>query len=265
MSQPIDGSTASLAGSSGALLRGPGRVSDTLTERLDAMIRAGELKNGTRLPSERDLMQRFGLSRSVIREAIANLASRGLLATRPGYRPVIRKPDYETALGTIGHVVEHLLGEPGGMWNLFESRIFIEGALARFAAAHARRDDIEALREALERNGMAIGDPEAFYATDIDFHAVLYRIPRNPIYPALHKAYVAWLISHWQEMERAPDIDRLNHRGHAGIFEAVVARDPDGAEAALRRHLEVAWEFVRDTFPAGTAEARPIPSRADAG
>lgn len=251
MSAFVDESATSLPEDAGTSLRGAGRTSDALTGRLEAMIVAGELESGTRLPSERELMQRFGVSRTVVREAIASLASRGLLATRPGYRPVVRKPDYETALGTIGHVVEHLLNEPGGIWTLFDSRIFVEGALVRLAATQARREDIEALREALQRNAAAIGDPEAFYATDIDFHAVLYRIPRNPIYPALHKAYVTWLISHWRQMKRGPDIDRLNYRGHEAIFEAIVARDPDGAEAALRRHLEVAWELVRGTFATG--------------
>ena len=51
-------------------------------------------------------------------------------------------------------------------------------------------------------------------------------------------------------MKRGPDIDRMNHAGHEAIFEAIAARDPDGAEEALRRHLMAAWEFVRSTFPA---------------
>ena len=135
-----------------------------------------------------------------------------------------------------------------GMRALFESRIFLEAALARHAAAHAKRDDLAELRETLARNRAAIGDPRAFYATDVAFHGVLYRIPRNPIYPAVHKAYVEWLMRHWGRMERAADIDRLNHAGHVAIFEAIAARDPDEAEAALRRHLQIAWEQVRGTF-----------------
>jgi hypothetical protein len=57
-------------------------------------------------------------------------------------------------------------------------------------------------------------------------------------------------MDHWREMERSPDIDRLNHAGHVAIVEAIVARDPDEAEDALRRHLQVAWELVRGTFAA---------------
>jgi DNA-binding GntR family transcriptional regulator len=56
-------------------------------------------------------------------------------------------------------------------------------------------------------------------------------------------------------MERSPDIDRVNHAGHAAIFEAILARDPDEAEAALRRHLQVAWEFVRSSLRRSPEEA----------
>lgn len=69
-----------------------------------------------------------------------------------------------------------------------------------------------------------MGDGEAFYDTDVAFHAVLYRIPRNPIYPVLHKAYVERLVRHWCEMPRAADIDRLNFAGHAAVFDAIVGR-----------------------------------------
>lgn len=233
------------------------RPSDVLSERLVGLIAAGELEAGQRLPPERELMQRFGLGRSAVREAIAKLASRGLLITRPGFRPIVRKPGYETALEALGRSVGHLLADEDGFWNLFESRIFIEGALARHAAAHARREDIAELREALERNRAAIGDSEAFYATDVAFHGVLYRIPRNPIYPVVHQAYVDWLMSHWRRMERSADVDWVNHAGHAAIFDAILARDPDEAEAALRRHLQVAWEFLRTTLtrsPEGTSD-----------
>ncbi len=228
-----------------ATAAGGRRASDPLSERLAGLIAAGELVAGGRLPSERDLMRRFGVGRSAVRGAIAELAGRGLLATRPGFRPIVRKPGYETALDALGRSVAHLLEDEDGVWNLFESRILVEAALARHAAAHARREDIEELRGALERNRAAVGDADAFYATDVAFHGVLYKIPRNPIYPVVHQAYVNWLMSHWRRMERSADVDRVNHAGHAAVFEAILARDPDEAEAAMRRHLQVAWEFVR--------------------
>ena len=236
-----------------------GRASDQLSDRLAAMIFAGELPGGARLPPERELMQRFAISRSVVREAITSLAQRGLLLARPGYRPIVRRPSYEIAIESIGRVVGHLLRDDAGAAALFDSRVFFEAALVQHAARHAAEADIAELAAALERNRAAIGNPAEFYLTDVDFHGVFYRIPRNPIFPAVHKAYVDWLMSHWAKMDRATALDRRNYAGHVAIFKAIKAHDPAAAEAALRRHLQVAWDQVRCTFafgPSGQDESR---------
>jgi DNA-binding FadR family transcriptional regulator len=221
------------------------RLADTVSAELARMIAAGTLPSGARLPTERELMRRFGVSRSAVREAIQGLAARGLLLTRPGHRPLVQGRNYEAAVDTLGRLVAHLVADETGVRNLFETRVFLEAALARHAALHARRDDIEALDAALQANHAAIGDPERFYATDAAFHALLYRMPRNPIFPEVHRAYVEWLQDHWRLLPRGAEFDRVNHAAHAEILAAIVERDPDAAEAALRRHLATAWEFLR--------------------
>jgi DNA-binding FadR family transcriptional regulator len=222
-----------------------GRLADAVSDELMRMIQSGGLKEGAHLPAERDLMHRFGVSRAAVREAIAALANRGLILTRYGHRPVVRKPDYGVAIDKLGALVGHLASDSPGRWNLFESRIFFEVALVRWAARHARRDHIEQLRAALEANRASIGDWSRFYETDIAFHAVLYRLPGNPIYPAVHKAYVEWLIEHWRSLNSSAELDRMNFAGHQAIFDAIAARDPDSAEEALQRHLGAAWELIR--------------------
>jgi DNA-binding FadR family transcriptional regulator len=242
--------------------RPAGRRADAVTEGLVGLIRSGGLAEGAHLPPERDLMQRFGVSRAAVREAIAALASRGLVQTRLGHRPVVRKADYATAIGRLGELVGHLVADRGGVRDLFEARIFLEASLARHAARHARREDIAELRLALAANRAAIGDPARFDETDVAFHAVLYRIPGNPIFPAVHKAYVDWLVSHWRTMRRGPEIDGMQHAGHQAILDCIEGRDPDGAEDALRRHLSAAWEVVRATFLLAEAGV-PEPLAAD--
>ncbi len=69
----------------------------------------------------------------------------------------------------------------------------------------------------------------------------------------------------WAEMQGSEDVDRLNYAGHAAIYEAILARDPDLAEEAMRGHLEAAWSLVRTTFRAyGTHSppSAPAPSQA---
>jgi GntR family transcriptional regulator, sialic acid-inducible nan operon repressor len=229
------------------------RLGDVVCDELARMIMAGEIVEGERLPTERDLMRRFGVSRTAVREAIDSLSHRGLANKKFGHRPVARKPNYEAAIDRLGNFISHLVADRQGMPELFESRVFVEAGLVRWAAQHARQRDLDNLKQALEANRAAIGNWSDFYATDIAFHAVLYRIPGNAIYPAVHKAYVEWLVQLWRSMRTSAELDRMNYAGHLSIFEAISARDPDRAEDALRRHLAAAWELIRSAVLADSA------------
>lgn len=228
-----------------------GRAADNVVAMLEAKIVSGELEDQTPLPAERELMEQFGASRTVIREAISKLSSRGLIETKPRFRPIVRKPDYATVLHACGNVVQHLLTDKTGIKNLYDSRVFIERALVREAALSARKDDIVSLREALEENRKAIPDSNEFYRTDVAFHGVLYRIPRNPIFPAMHEGYTSWLAPQWDRMLRSPERNEVNYLAHKSILDAILERDPVAAEEALNNHLKAAWEFVRVTFDWG--------------
>ncbi len=228
--------------------RPAGRAADVIVAQLERQIASGELEDKFPLPAERDLMERFGASRTVVREAITALSNRGLIESRPRYRPVVRKPGPESALGAIEGIVRLLLEQSGGVKNLYESRVFLERALVREAANAAGKQDIVDLREALAANKAAIDDSGAFYATDTAFHGVLYKVPKNPIFPAIHQGYTSWLAPHWDRMLRSPERNKVNYLAHEAIFNAIIERDPDAAEEALANHLKAAWEYVRVTF-----------------
>ena len=190
-------------------------------------------------------MRQYLASRTVVREAITTLTSRGLIENRPRFRPVVRKPDFQNTLDAIDGSVKHLISQPAGVKNLYESRIFIERMLVRDAATSARKSDVESLTIALSKNKNAIKKPAEFYATDMAFHHVLYRIPNNPIFPVLHHSYTAWLEPIWIKMPRSTERNLVDFHSHEAIYNAILARDPDNAEAALSRHLNAAWEYVR--------------------
>ena len=196
------------------------------------------MRDGDPLPPEREIVETYGVSRTVVREAVMALANKGLVEARPRFRPVVRKPSYETALQTVDSVVSRLLLQKDGVKNLFNTRIMVEASLAREAAASAGKEDIAALKGALEANEWAIEDSELFYQTDIGFHSVLYQIPQNPVLPAIHMAYSNWLAPQWSRMPRLLDRNRANFEAHKAIYEAILSRDPDAAETALRNHLE---------------------------
>lgn len=225
-----------------------GRAADDVVRCLVAKIHAGEYPDGSQLPPERSLMEEYGISRTVVREAVQTLSRQGLLEARPRYRPVVRKPGYDAAISALENVVTHLLSDQNGVRNLFDTRIMIEVSLVRRAARHAVKEDIAALKAALEANEAAIPDSDLFYQTDRAFHRVLYDIARNPVLPAIHSAYVTWLSPQWSQMPRLPERNRENFEAHRRIFDAILLRDPDLAEQELRDHLDSAWLQVCRTF-----------------
>lgn len=224
------------------------RASDEVVRLLSAKIQSGEYSDGSPLPAERSLMEELGISRTVVREAVQSLSKQGLVVARPRHRPIVRKPGYEAAISALESVATHLLDNMTGVRNLFDTRIMIEAALVRQAAKEANREDIAALKSALEANRAAIADSDEFYRTDNAFHGVLYDISRNPVLPSIHKAYSTWLEPQWSQMPRLPERNEANYDAHRRIFDAILLRDPDAAEDALREHLNNAWKQVCRTF-----------------
>jgi len=225
------------------------RAADTIVRYLEQKIRNGELEDKKPLPTERELMSQFSASRTVVREAITNLTSRRLIENRPRFRPTVKKPDVNSIVDITSGIADHFVQQPSGVKSMYETRIFVERLLVRDAAAHAKKDDINALSRALKKNKECIDDAESFYQSDMALHSVLYQIPRNPIYPALNMAYQNWFSPHWHKIKRPPDRNYVSYRSHEGIVRAIIDRDPDAAEKALTIHLNSAWEYLRVVVP----------------
>lgn len=220
----------------------------TVVAAIEARIFSGALENGQSLPSERSIVESMNVSRPVAREAVKILEGKGLVEALPRHRPVVRTPDAGTVLGMVGGMVGHLTRQSGGIRQIFDLRIFVEAGLVRLAAEKATKDDIVRLKAALALNERSIGDSLAFYETDTAFHGVLYGIPGNPVFPAIHTAFSRWLDAKWREMPRLPERNRANYDAHRKILDAILDRDADRAEEALRAHLEDAWAQVRRSF-----------------
>ncbi len=224
------------------------RAADTLFRTFAEMISNGTLKEGDPLPPEREIVGTYGVSRTVAREAVQALANRGFVEARPRFRPIVRRPSYDAAMEAVGSVMMRLLDEPDGVRALFETRVLVETSLARQAASHATEDEVATMKEALDANEAAIHDSTAFYETDQAFHATLFAISRNPVMVSVHKAYSTWLAPQWSKMPRLPDRNQRNYKAHKAILNAISKRDADAAEAAMRAHLDAAWDQVKATF-----------------
>jgi DNA-binding FadR family transcriptional regulator len=97
------------------------------------------------------------------------------------------------------------------------------------------------LKAALQANKQAIGDRTRFMQTDIEFHRILFVVSNNPVFEAIHKALVRWLMERWRMIQRDESTETLAHQGHLQVYKAIAHRDPDAAERALHKHLAASW------------------------
>jgi DNA-binding FadR family transcriptional regulator len=213
------------------------RLSEDVAQHLERMIQDGTFGEAQRLPSERDLMRHFGVGRPSVREALLHLRKMGLVEVGSGERARVTRPTPQFVIDALSGPARRMIAAPGGVRNFQDARIFFEVGLARHAALHATAEDIAGLEAALEANRASIGDLERFERTDVDFHYVLALVPRNPIFTAIHAALAEWLLEQ-RHTTLAPGEDATAYQAHRAIFEAIVSRDPDRSERAMRDHLE---------------------------
>lgn len=215
-------------------------------ERLQQRIRSGELAPGDQLPSERDLMEFYGVGRPAVREALQELARSGIVEISHGERARVVVPTAQLLIGQIAGGARHLLhSQPDMLAHLKEARVFLETGLARTAAERATAEDIARLRQRLDEHRAARVDLTEFLPRDMAFHREIAQIGGNPIYPAIVEALFHWASEYDQSIVRAPGAEDLTLAEHERIVEAIAARDPDAAAQAMRDHLTRANALYR--------------------
>lgn len=219
------------------------KLYELVTQKLEEMIRSGELKPGDKLPSERDIMAAFNIGRPAVREALLSLQSRGLIVTENGRRATVSQPSVDNVLTTLDAVVGVIIANADSFKNLYDARVFLEAAMARNAAKEIDDALLAQLKAALEANKRAIGNRELFMQTDVKFHRVLFLVGNNPVFKAVHEALVKWLMERWRTIARDASTETLAYEGHLHIYKAICRRDPDAAEAAMHKHLASSWKI----------------------
>ncbi len=217
------------------------KLHELVSQKLEEMIRAGDLKPGDRLPSERDIMTAYGIGRPAVREAFLSLQSKGFITTESGRRARVTVPSVDNVFTTLDSVVGMVITKQERLKDLFDARRFIEAAMARHAARVIDKAHQNELRSALEENRKAIGDRTRFMESDIEFHRILFRVSDNVVFDAVHTAVVNWLMERWDKIERNDTTEKLAYQGHLQIWNAVSRGDPDAAEKAMNKHLTSSW------------------------
>jgi GntR family transcriptional regulator, sialic acid-inducible nan operon repressor len=215
------------------------KLSDEVFSRLKALIENGELKAGDDMPSERELMERFGVGRPAIREAMQALAGKGLVEISHGERAKVLQVTAESIFRQVDLPAKLMLsGSSDSLEYLKSARIFFERGMVREAAAKAAPADIADLHALVERQSQNIGDSELFIDADMAFHQKIAEISGNPIFAAVSGAMLGWLKSYHTEMLIWTGRENFTLAEHDEIIRAIEKGDADLAEKAMIKHLE---------------------------
>jgi DNA-binding FadR family transcriptional regulator len=210
---------------------------EEIAEHIELLMLSGKAPAGTKLPSERDLMEQFGVGRSTVREALFSLKKRGLLVVEGGGRARISSPDPRLVLGELGPVVRHMLTQADGVRHFQHARALLEVALAREAALRGSSGGIAGISVALEANRNAISDPALFTETDLDFHLAIARACDNPLFTGLHTAMLDWLADQRRVSRSAGAQSELVYVEHKRVHDAIVRRDAAESMSTMEDHL----------------------------
>jgi DNA-binding FadR family transcriptional regulator len=215
------------------------KLSDEVFARLKLLIENGELKAGDPMPSERELMERFGVGRPAIREAMQALAGKGLVEISHGERARVLQVTAESIFRQVDLPAKLMLsGSSDSLEYLKTARIFFERGMVREAAEKASAEDIGELRALLGKQSDSLGNSEAFIGADMEFHQYIARISGNPIFAAVSEAMLGWLKSYHTEMLIWTGRENYTLAEHEEIIRAIEKRDPELAEKAMIKHLE---------------------------
>lgn len=207
-----------------------------LAEKIVELVREGEFLPGTRLPSERALAERFVVSRTAVREAIIALEVQGLVEVRMG------SGIYIAAGANDGRPGLSLPSGPGPIEAL-RARSLIESEVAAQAAREGRDADLDRILEALDRMREQMGDKSAYDQADRLFHLRIAEATGNNV--LMHVVQSMWDNARndprWDKIElhfHTPALRSASLEDHQRIFAALLAREPEQARQAMRRHLE---------------------------
>jgi len=227
------------------------RLYEQIVQQIEESIVRGDLKPGNQLPAERELAQRFGVSRTAVREAVKALREKGLVEAYSGRGTFVTDGTTKAVRQSLDLMVK--IGQPDGSTHLAEVRAILEPEIAALAATRIQEPELATMREAVAVMDRAGGDPDAYIEADLDFHLALAEGAANPLILSLLDSIVGLLREQRLNIFRVPGGPERGQIHHKRILEAVERHDAEKARLAMREHLEQ----VRDDGQTSSGKLAP--------
>lgn len=211
-------------------------LSVSVTERLERLIHERHLQPGDRMPSERELSLQFGVSRTVIREAVRSLVARGLLEVHPGSGTLIKAPTAQTVVQSVVSFMQ--VSQPDFDYGkIHEVRRVLELEIAGLAAQRRTEADLGNIQGYIRRMEEALADRPAFAAADVAFHVALAQATHNELYTILLDSIAGVMFRVRELGGRVRSAPAHAIAFHKKIYRQVKAGNAGKAREAMLEHL----------------------------
>lgn len=220
------------------------KVYEEVARQLERMI-LKKLHPGDKLPSERELAESLGVSRSSIRDAIRSLELVGLVEPRQGSGTVVREISAESVMNPLTSVLRHKVEL---VTELLDFRKMLEPPLAARAATHASEDELAEMEEVLRRQDAKFRNGEMAVEEDSEFHYGIAMASGNSVVLKLLDVLMDMLRDTRERSLQVEGRPQKSLAGHRKILAAIKRRDAEAAKSAMRRHLEDVEEIVLNEF-----------------
>lgn len=232
------------------------RLYEQILQQVEQAIVKQQLKPGDQLPPERDMAQRFGVSRTAVREAVKALREKGLVEAYTGRGTFVTNGRSQV----IRHSLDLMLkiNQQEGLLHLAELRSILEPEIAALAASRIDEQLLVTMQEACAVMDRNLHDREAYIEADLDFHLALAEAAGNPLVLALIDSIVGLLR---EQRSRIFDVEGGPERGqyhHRRILKAIENRDAEAARKAMRAHLQQVSEDSSRSWPENARRRRKV-------
>jgi GntR family transcriptional repressor for pyruvate dehydrogenase complex len=217
------------------------RIYEEIVRQVKAMIAEGRLKSGDRLPPERDLAEKFVVSRTSVREALRALESLGLVEIRAGEGTFIREVSIDALIEPLARL---LVSERAATGELFEARRLLEPSLAALAAARATPEEMQEMERILEEQAKEIAAGRTGLAQDAQFHAAIGVAAHNRAITRIAHAIMDLLTQSREDSLNTPGRPTRSHEDHRRVLAAIRARDAERSRLAMLEHIEAVEALV---------------------